>query len=113
MGTHAPGYSSSGSGGRRDVTAIGDMRTAPLLIRTQKVSPHNLPVIVGHKNLVAIRKPIGERFFSVHIARKSVGLSGANDRFKNGPDDIRILGPGFTNRQHAVTSWFSISSVGA
>ncbi len=87
---HRPSYASTGCPGSGDVSAIGYMRAAALLIGLQEVRAYELGVLFRDENLVQGSKPILECVLAPHIPRQRVRLAGTNGRLENRPNRIGV-----------------------
>lgn len=97
---HCSGYSFSRRGCGCYVSTVCDVGAAAALVGADVVCSDNLSVVFGYEDLMAGRDPIGEGFFAAHIVRQSIGVSGADDWFKDCPDCIGVVGPRGSNVQH-------------
>lgn len=91
---HGASDSLAGEGCGGDVAAVGDMRTAALLIGAKVIGADDLVVAVGDEDFMGGSEPIGQGGFTGHVARQGVGVSSADDRFDDGPDGVGIARAG-------------------
>jgi hypothetical protein len=91
MLAHSSGDASACSGGRGDVAAIGDVRSASFLVGLQIVGTDDFVLILGDKDLTFGREPIRESALLVHVARKSVGFARADNWLQDRPDSFGVV----------------------
>src|SRR5580704_11475413 len=102
MLAHGPGDAASGRPWSSYVTAIGDVRSSPLLIRAQYIRPDDLSVFFRHKYFVPRRVPIHQRVLARHVRRQSVCIAASNHRFENFPNCIGITYCGFPYEHYVL-----------
>src|SRR6266403_523525 len=87
---HRASYASAGCPGSGDVSGIGHVRAAAVLIGLQKIRAHNVGVLFRGEDVVPGSEPILECFLARHVSRQRVRITCANGRLQNRPNRIGI-----------------------
>jgi len=111
---HSAGDSAALLGGRGSIAAVGDVGSAAGLVGTEEVGANDLaPILISvftdtligvfrDEDLMLAREPVGESGFAAGVAGESVGFSGADDGFEDGPDRFGVFRFGRADGGH----WF-------
>src|SRR3981081_1862598 len=78
--------------GSRDVTTIGYVRAAALLIGLKKIRAENLAIFLCDENFVLSREPVVQSVLARQILRQRVCLARANRWLQDRPNRIGVSG---------------------
>src|SRR6266850_4846255 len=90
MRAHRAGHAAARRRHGCHVAAVGDVRSATLLVRLQAVRANELAIIFRDKNFALGRKPVRQRAFLVHVGWQGVGLARPDDGLHDRPDGVRV-----------------------
>src|SRR5258708_23123062 len=90
MRTHRARYTPAGGPGSSYVAAVGDVRTAPLLVRLQEIGAENAGVLFRDEDFVLGSEPIVEGFLARHVSGQCVGFAGTNGGLQNRPNGVTV-----------------------
>jgi len=102
MGAHGSSDSFAGEGRGGDVAAVGYVGAAALLIGAEVVGADDLASVFGHEDFMVVCEPIRQSRFARHVAPQGVGVSGADDRFDDGPDGDGVAKIGRADGEHGA-----------
>src|SRR5713101_9982206 len=98
MQTHRARNAATLSARRRNVAAIGNVRSPATLVGSQEIRSKDGATFLPNKSFISRSKPELKRFCLIHFTRKSVGIAAPNHRLQNRPNGVFVVVGGQTDR---------------
>ena len=89
-----------------DVTAVRNVRAASALVGAQVIGPQDASAILRHERFVVGPTPVFDRILFRNVSGNCVCFSSTKYGFQDGPDFVRVVGDGQTDRKHENGSSF-------
>ena len=89
-----------------NVTAVRNVRAASALVGAQVIGPEDVSAILRHKRFVVGPAPVFDRILLRNVPGNCVRFSATKYGLQDGPNLVRVVGDGPTDREHENDSTF-------